>query len=86
MPNNITGRDGKGRDLVCNFCGRSQKQVEQLIIGPGVNICKDCIDMCYNALNADADPRPPRAGAQRRSAMAPAHRDFGPAEHPGRGV
>ena len=71
MANSISGKDGKERELICSFCGRSQKQVEQLIIGPGVNICKDCSDMCYNALNKDDDaPPPPRATAQRRSAAA----------------
>ena len=67
MANNNSGKDGKERELICNFCGRSQNQVEQLIIGPGVNICKDCIDMCYNVLYKDGDrPAPPRATAQRR--------------------
>lgn len=68
MANNNSGKDGKERELICNFCGRSQNQVEQLIIGPGVNICKDCIDMCYNVLDKGEDrPAPPRANAQRRS-------------------
>ena len=67
MANNNSGKDGKERELICSFCGRSQSQVEQLIIGPGVNICKDCIDMCYNVLYKDGDrPAPPRANAQRR--------------------
>lgn len=69
MANSISGKDGKERELICSFCGRSQNQVDQLIIGPGVNICRDCIDMCYNALNKDDDrPAPPRATAQRRQA------------------
>ena len=69
MANTTSGKDGKGRELVCSFCGRSQNEVEQLLIGPGVNICKDCIDMCYHALYKDADrPQPPRAGASRRPA------------------
>ena len=68
MANNNSGKDGKERELICNFCGRSQNQVEQLIIGPGVNICKDCIDMCYNVLYKGEDrPAPPRVNAQRRS-------------------
>ena len=50
MANQTSGKDGKGRELVCSFCGRTQNEVEQLIIGPGVNICKDCLDMCNNAL------------------------------------
>lgn len=70
MANSISGKDGKERELICSFCGRSQKQVEQLIIGPGVNICKDCIDMCYNALYKDEETPPPRATAQRRAAYA----------------
>ena len=67
MANSTSGKDGNGRELICSFCGRSQNEVEQLLIGPGVNICKDCIDMCYRALYKDADrPMPPRAGANRR--------------------
>ena len=61
MANSISGKDGK-REMICSFCGRSQSQVDQLIIGPGVNICKDCIDMCYSALYKDGNvPEPPRA-------------------------
>ncbi len=70
MANQNSGKDGKERELICNFCGRSQNQVEQLIIGPGVNICKDCIDMCYNALYKEGDrPAPPRAQARRAAAQ-----------------
>ena len=71
MANQTSGKDGKGRELVCSFCGRSQNEVEQLVIGPGVNICKDCLDMCCNALYKDGErPAPPRPGiaaAVRRS-------------------
>lgn len=70
MANQNSGKDGKERELICNFCGRSQNQVEQLIIGPGVNICKDCIDMCYNALYKEGNrPAPPRAQARRAAAQ-----------------
>ena len=70
----MPGKDGKERELICNFCGRSQKQVDQLIVGPGVNICKDCIEMCYNALYKDGEtPPPPRATAQRRATARPRH-------------
>ena len=34
MANSISGKDGK-REMICSFCGRSQSQVDQLIIGPG---------------------------------------------------
>lgn len=66
MANSISGKDGK-REMICSFCGRSQSQVDQLIIGPGVNICKDCIDMCYSACIRMATH--PNRRAQRRNAV-----------------
>ena len=73
MANSISGKDGK-REMICSFCGRSQSQVDQLIIGPGVNICKDCIDMCYSALYKDGNvPEPPRATPERRAAASRGH-------------
>ena len=85
MANQTSGKDGKGRELVCSFCGRTQNEVEQLIIGPGVNICKDCLDMCNNALYKDGErPAPPRAGMprnRRRTAAQPgADYDYDPLE------
>ena len=71
MANTSSGKDGKGRELICSFCGRSQNEVEQLLIGPGVNICKDCIDMCCRALYKDSvRPAPPLAGRRPRPADA----------------
>ena len=31
----------------CNFCGRSQNEVNMLITGPSVNICDECVKMAY---------------------------------------
>src|ERR1700710_1133418 len=40
-------RMGESADLLkCSFCGKSQKQVEQLIAGPGVYICDECVELC----------------------------------------
>ena len=40
-------RTGDGADVFkCSFCGKSQKQVERLISGPGVYICEECIELC----------------------------------------
>ena len=37
----------RARDLLkCSFCGKSQKQVQQLIAGPGVYICDECVELC----------------------------------------
>ncbi|MGO2111314.1 MAG: ATP-dependent Clp protease ATP-binding subunit ClpX [Pseudoclavibacter sp.] len=40
-------RIGESGDLLkCSFCGKSQKQVKQLIAGPGVYICDECVELC----------------------------------------
>ena len=32
--------------LVCNFCGKSQREVNKLVAGPGAYICDECVDVC----------------------------------------
>ena len=51
MANNNSGRDKNEKDLVCSFCGKHQDEVERMIIGPGVNICSECIGLCYDLLS-----------------------------------
>ena len=39
-------RIGESADLLkCSFCGKSQKQVRQLIAGAGVYICDECVEL-----------------------------------------
>ena len=38
------------KPLSCSFCGKSQKQVKQLIPVPGVLICNECIDRVHTVL------------------------------------
>ncbi len=40
----------KDEKVVCSFCGKTQEEVMELIAGPGVYICDECIDVCYNLL------------------------------------
>lgn len=30
----------------CSFCGRSDDEVEEMVAGPCVLICADCVQMC----------------------------------------
>ena len=39
--------------LACNFCGKSSKDVDKLISGPGVYICDECIELCNDIINED---------------------------------
>jgi len=54
-------RIGESADLLkCSFCGKSQKQVQQLIAGPGVYICDECVELC----NEIIEERLAEAGAE----------------------
>ena len=44
--------------LLCSFCGKSQRQVKKLIAGPGVYICDECIDLCNEIIDEEAGPAP----------------------------
>jgi hypothetical protein len=32
--------------LACSFCGKSQRDVQKLVAGPGVYICDECVEVC----------------------------------------
>jgi ATP-dependent Clp protease ATP-binding subunit ClpX len=52
-------RIGDSTDVMkCSFCGKTQKQVQQLIAGPGVYICDECVELCNEIIDermAEAD-------------------------------
>ncbi len=52
---NQSNKNGKDKDLICSFCGRHQEEVERMIIGPGVNICNECIWLCHSILDEDSE-------------------------------
>ena len=77
-------RMGESADLLkCSFCGKSQKQVQQLIAGPGVYICDECVELCNEIIEerlaeaADEGPervRPPEAEGDLRLPRGVRHR------------
>src|SRR6184192_2027542 len=44
--------------LLCSFCGKSQRQVNKLIVGPGVYICDECIDLCNEIIDEELTAPP----------------------------
>ena len=42
--------------LLCSFCGKSQRQVKKLIAGPGVYSCDECIDLCNEIIDEELSP------------------------------
>lgn len=50
----------------CSFCGKRRERVRQLITGPGVNICDDCVRLCHSLLETEGEHKPVRAPAELR--------------------
>ena len=36
--------------IACSFCRKTRAEVEQLIAGPGVQICNECVVLCTEIL------------------------------------
>ncbi|MEI6502134.1 MAG: ATP-dependent Clp protease ATP-binding subunit ClpX [Armatimonadota bacterium] len=58
-----TANGGGSRTLRCSFCGREKpRQVKELIAGPGVYICPDCVSLCNQILRGKEDQAPKADG------------------------
>lgn len=42
-------------ELYCNFCGKKQTEVKNLVAGPNVYICDQCIILCVDIIR-EKDP------------------------------
>src|SRR5690242_5968284 len=49
----MAGPTDSNEQLLCSFCGKSQRQVKKLIAGPGVYICDECIDLCNEIIDEE---------------------------------
>lgn len=41
--------------LICSFCSKPQHLVERIIVGPEVNICNECIEVCNSIIETDVN-------------------------------
>ena len=53
----MTRPTDSNEQLLCSFCGKSQRQVKKLIAGPGVYICDECIDLCNEIIDEELADR-----------------------------
>jgi len=37
----------------CAFCGKTQDEVDRMLIGPNIYICNECVELCYEILKED---------------------------------
>lgn len=42
-------------NIRCSFCGKGQNEVNRLVAGPGVYICDECIEVCFEILDGEYD-------------------------------
>ncbi|MEZ4750995.1 MAG: ATP-dependent Clp protease ATP-binding subunit ClpX [Bdellovibrionota bacterium] len=49
-------------NLVCSFCGKSQREVKKLIAGPTVHICDECIELCNDIIAEEAEKEERKSG------------------------
>ncbi|NDE89329.1 MAG: ATP-dependent Clp protease ATP-binding subunit ClpX, partial [Micrococcales bacterium] len=49
----MTRLSDPGDMLRCNFCSKTQKQVQKLIAGPGVYICNECVGLCLEIIEEE---------------------------------
>jgi ATP-dependent Clp protease ATP-binding subunit ClpX len=56
----------------CSFCGKDEKEGARLIVGPGVNICGGCVDICRDFLEKDKTPADPAPAPAKGVAAPPA--------------
>lgn len=62
--------------LKCSFCGKSQKQVQKLIAGPGVYICNECIELCNEIIEEELNTGGEATGNDDRLPRPMEIRDF----------
>lgn len=51
MPMTDTRISGEEPVAACSFCGKSTEEIKQLIAGPAVGICNECVDLCHTLMH-----------------------------------
>ena len=75
MADDTTGR--KGRGPRCSFCDKEKPtQVKDLIAGPGVYICVDCVELCNQIIKGKEKERQARKQADLLQGPIPTPRDI----------
>jgi hypothetical protein len=54
-PSSAPAQPAQPQTLYCSFCGKSQHDVRQLIAGPGVYICDECVELCTDFVDDPDD-------------------------------
>ena len=63
--------DSKNAVARCSFCGKPETLVHKLIEGPGVFICDECINLCYDLIDQTSSLNSPNPASQPESKLLP---------------
>lgn len=44
-------KNSDSKNIKCSFCGKSEEQVRRLVAGPGVYICDECVELCFDIID-----------------------------------
>lgn len=58
----------------CAFCGKTQDEVERMLVGPNVYICNECVSLCYSLLLEDGIVGEEAPAKQKKSQKAAGER------------
>jgi hypothetical protein len=62
--------------LSCSFCGKTQHEVKELIAGPSVFVCDECVELCNDIIDDNEFSRILEADEARGDQSYPAALDF----------
>ena len=63
--------DSKNAVARCSFCGKPETLVHKLIEGPGVFICDECINLCYDLIDQTSSLNSPNPASQPENKLLP---------------
>ncbi|MEG3029499.1 MAG: ClpX C4-type zinc finger protein, partial [Oscillospiraceae bacterium] len=52
--------------VTCSFCGKTSQETQRIVIGPGVNICNECIELCFGLLEQDGIVQPHKIAKKKK--------------------
>ena len=66
----------EGVTTSCSFCGKPNTEVEQLVAGPGVFICNQCVELALVVVEDAASATPEEATRRRAAYQDPSTEDL----------
>ena len=59
------------REHYCGFCGKPSDEVEQMLAGPCIMVCNECVDMMHKMIHEPKPLLPIKTGAAKPRKVIP---------------